>query len=69
MNDRIKELAASANLYDGWFCGEGNIEKFAKLIVAECASIADDCIEGEWYDVGNAIKNHFEVGEIRNEIE
>ena len=39
MNERIKELAASSNLYDGWFCGKGNIEKFAELIVRECAGV------------------------------
>ena len=41
MNERIKELAGQANLYDGWFCGKGNIEKFAELIVRECARVID----------------------------
>jgi hypothetical protein len=36
MNDKIKELAERANLQDGWFCGQGNIEKFAELVVREC---------------------------------
>ena len=67
MNQRIKELAAASALYDGWFCGEGNIEEFAKLIIQECAEVASD-YDGTHY-AGNAIKDHFEVGEIRNEID
>jgi hypothetical protein len=39
MNDKIKELALQANLQDGWFCGQGNIEKFAELIVKECIKL------------------------------
>ena len=39
MNERIKLLAEHANLQDGWFCGQGNIEKFAELIVQECIDI------------------------------
>ena len=41
MNKRIKELAKQANLHDGWFCGNGNIEKFAELIVQECCEWCD----------------------------
>jgi hypothetical protein len=40
MNERIKLLAEQANLQDGWFCGQGNIEKFAQLIVRDCALTA-----------------------------
>ena len=37
MNERIKELAEQANCsIDGMGYGEGNIEKFAELIVREC---------------------------------
>ena len=61
MNERIKELAVSSNLYDGWFCGEGNIEKFAKLIIEECAEVASD-YDGANY-VGTEIKKHFGVEE------
>lgn len=50
MNERIKELAGQANLYDGWFCGKGNIEKFAELIVQECI----DKIETYQIPVGNS---------------
>ena len=61
MNERIKELAAASALYDGWFCGEGNIEKFAKLIIQECAEVASD-YDGADY-VGTEIKKHFGMGE------
>ena len=40
MNERIKELAEQAKLYDGWFCGNGNIEKFAESIVRECIEVS-----------------------------
>ena len=39
MNERIKELSEQTKLYDGWFCGNGNIEKFAELIVKECSKV------------------------------
>ena len=45
MNKRIKQLAEQANLQDGWFCGQGNIEKFAELIVAESIGILETEIE------------------------
>lgn len=40
MNERIKELAEQAGCsIDGMGYGEGNVEKFAELIVRECASV------------------------------
>jgi hypothetical protein len=40
MNERIKELSKQAGCYyDGMGYGEGNIEKFAELIVRECAKV------------------------------
>jgi hypothetical protein len=69
MNERIKELAEQA----GW--GKGEIrddcmqcspfdpEKFAELIVQECAAEADKCAErGSWM-AGYRIKQHFGVEE------
>lgn len=42
MNERIRELSKQAGCYyDGMGYGEGNIEKFAELIVRECADISD----------------------------
>ena len=41
MNERIKELAEQAGCsIDGMGYGEGNVEKFAELIVRECMNVA-----------------------------
>ena len=41
MNERIQKLAEQAGCsIDGMGYGEGNVEKFAELIVQECAGIA-----------------------------
>ena len=60
MNERIKELAEQAGLeynFDPmlWL----KYEKFAELIVRECAEVAED-YDGAHY-VGTAIKQHFGV--------
>lgn len=59
MNERIKELWMQAGIYDGreglyWFSQE-QLEKFAELIVEECADVAlqeehepSDCILGHF---------------------
>ena len=65
MNERIKLLAEQANLQDGWFCGQGNIEKFAELIVRECGValspvLRDMVSRGQAFDL---IKEHFGVEE------
>jgi hypothetical protein len=73
MNERIKQLAIEANLihaeqsdisicYEGWNYSTDNLEKFAELIVKECAAEADKCAErGSWM-AGYRIKQHFGVG-------
>jgi hypothetical protein len=38
MNERIKELAKEARLLTGWPVGEVEFQKFAELIVRECAN-------------------------------
>ena len=58
MKERLKELAEQAKLYDGWFCGKGNIEKFAELIVRECAAYAFSDDQDH-----KAMLNHFGVKE------
>ena len=68
MNPRIKQLAEHANLQDGWFCGQGNIEKFAQLIVQECANMAESFHRHQYDFTGNLelhefIKIHFGVEE------
>lgn len=43
MNERIKELAEQAGCsIDGMGYGEGNVEKFAELIVRECIGCCDE---------------------------
>ena len=39
-NDKIKQLAAQHGLYDGWFCGQDNIERFAIDLIKTCAATA-----------------------------
>ena len=67
MNDRIKQLAEQATTYieptstsgEGWIFDK---EKFAQLIVEECASVVDTY--GRWilYDkLAVKIKQHFGV--------
>ena len=68
MNEKIRELAEQV----GW--REGNIlmyeedmEKFAELIVKECANFIDSHVQvdkyGEAYEIvyGNDLLKHFEV--------
>ena len=60
MNERIKELAEQAG-YSKEFLAIGlpnNMEKFAELIVRECADIADTA---EPYKSSDLIKKHFGV--------
>ena len=84
MNERIKELAVQANpaskeIYesDNWeyncaaWCAQ-DLEKFAELIVRECAKVCDDLDIDDWgdksfddgtYYCSRAIKQHFGVEE------
>ena len=39
MNERIKRLATEARLLTGWSVGEVEYQKFAELIVKECADL------------------------------
>ena len=80
MNERIKELAEQAtNVVEGWSDEHGttryyefNQEKFAELIVRECAKVCDDLDIDDWgdksfddgtYYCSRAIKQHFGVEE------
>jgi hypothetical protein len=59
MNERFKQLAEQAG-YSKDYLEIGlpsNMEKFAELIVCECAKVAD----GGWADPGHQIKQHFGV--------
>ena len=78
MNERIKELVKQATTIEEhkWGVSYDNFdkEKFAELIVRECADIADKSNQGskssnegtEFYynaDIGDKIKQHFGVEE------
>ena len=61
MNERIKELAGQAGCsIDGMGYGEGNVEKFAELIVQECANVSNQA-EKQCQHPGTMIKKHFGV--------
>jgi hypothetical protein len=62
MNERIKELAEQAGYHPDVFemCKPG-MEKFAELIVKECATIADRNSHLSYPDHGIKIKRHFGV--------
>jgi hypothetical protein len=77
MNDRIRQLAEQAGIgYGNLSTGHGDnwqfagrpeeLERFAQLIVKECAEIANDHnseVEGVTLGVGRALKQHFGVAE------
>ena len=63
MNERIRELIEQAGFFPTELTQVGpSVEKFAELIVRECAGIVDD--QGRWilYDkLAVKIKKHFGV--------
>jgi hypothetical protein len=66
MNERIKELAEKTGFrYDNgeWqFADDSNLEKFAELIVKECAGIVENQGKFSRYDtLAKKIKKHFGV--------
>ena len=68
MNKRIKELLKQSGLQPYYDAQEGQIEKFAELIVRECAAYIDDNIGyddcNNTYPVsGGELKDHFGVEE------
>jgi hypothetical protein len=68
MNKRIKELATEARLLTGWPVGEVEYQKFAELIVRECAKVAwyhtPDTEELEYgHLIGDKILKRFGVEE------
>jgi len=67
MNNRIKELANQAgikhrlNVPDEIWGYDSNLQKFAELIVRECAKIADLADENKCEWIGGNILVHFGV--------
>ena len=68
MNERIKLLAEQAGFKVNWQHEDvqaikmARFEKFAELIVRECANIADE-YDGAGSTIVSRIKKHFEVEE------
>ena len=63
MNKRIQELAAKANfghIENGEVVYDHRLEKFAELIILDCAKIANIA---EPYKSSDLIKNHFGIKE------
>ena len=83
MNERIKQLAEQAGISLSqkdysyyWVESAEDIEKFAELIVAECAKVCDDLDIDDWgdksfddgtYYCSRAIKTHFGVEDGKEE--
>ena len=68
MNERFEQmmLEATKDMPQGYYVPGEYFQKFAELIVAECADFADehnDYSEGVTLGVGKAIKQHFGVEE------
>jgi len=72
MNERIRELAKQATEYaneQNELHGVGYVitfkEKFAELIVKECAEVADnaDATREKWQSIGKFVREHFGVKE------
>lgn len=61
MNARIKELAKEARLLTGWPVGEVEYQKFAELIVKECADQFKLVYTDEQYQrrIDKTILKHF----------
>jgi hypothetical protein len=72
MNERIRELARQSGALPTqdcgvpqWYIDEDEFEKFAELIVRECATLtldhrSDDYYQG-WLDYRDEIRQHFGV--------
>ena len=78
MNERIRQLAEQAGLkYHNWITNESNIndgdfkyprledyEKFAELIVRECAGVVEkNLFESIGWNTSKKVKQHFGVEE------
>jgi hypothetical protein len=74
MNNRIKELANQCRIEyrdgHGGFIEQFDEERFAELIIAECAKVSEDditdgdaCCTNTAYRIASQIKEHFGVEE------
>jgi hypothetical protein len=62
MNTRIKELALQAGGSHFPEVGGKNLERFAELLILECARIAD-CRSSFKHNSGEKILRHFDIKE------
>ncbi len=65
MNERYKELAEQANLKLDELSDDTFIplEKFAELIVQECATVIErNLFQGIGWNTSRAVKRHFGIG-------
>ena len=71
MNERItkividtlgKEGVVNSRVYGHWLLSDEELEKFAELIVRECADLVDRAISDGGVD-GRVVKEHFGVEE------
>ena len=65
MNERIKELVVEAKVYynEDVYNDLASLEKFAELIIAECAGKVDWILAEGGKTQGDLIKEHFGVEE------
>jgi hypothetical protein len=61
MNERIKELAEKSGIVYLSSIHPDTLDKFAELIIKECAKLADDNYNAGFCPVGGFIKEHFGV--------
>ena len=62
MNDRLLKLYESAHIVNGQLTDRLDIEKFAQLIVRECADVATINAH-QWASPGTYVLKHFGVEE------
>jgi hypothetical protein len=63
MNERIRELAIQSGLPTALDYHQKRYEKFAELIVKECAEVAHCNFHVDGVTLGNIMKEHFGVEE------
>ena len=67
MNQRIKQLAEQAGIYKLNLSDETEywiMEKFAELIVQECATVIErNLFQGIGWNTSRAVRRHFGIGE------
>ena len=63
MNEKIKELLKQSELCPYYNAQEVHIEKFAELIIKECAELVSCNAHVSGFALGDLIKEHFGIKE------